>query len=226
MNPQTILRPKLLFSLVLCLLILGTAQRAEAGPILPGSGYGEVQAAFSALVNHGAIVAPGATHILAPAAPGSQFWDILITITEIDGGAGKADSIVVALGSRHKVGVHDGENPILFITLTGLAKPEVAFPPGVNVINATSTIDHPPIAGHTDQFSIKLTFTVAMDGLNITDFKVEVSGRHCSPQCPDLPPINKQLKDIPEPNALMLFGSGLVGLLGYARRRRKLRLTH
>ena len=222
MNLRTTIRPQLLCSLMLCLWILSTAQRAEADPILPGSGYGETPEAFQALVLHGAVAAND-IHVLANAAPGAVLWNFTIVIREHDGGAGMADSVQFILFGQHIVGVPghvgEGRNEGFHIFNFTIAGP---FAPGVNVLPLPlATINHPPIAGHTDQFGGNVIFTVAMDGLNITAYRVEFFGAHCAPQCPSLPPINRSLRQVPEWNALMLFGSGLAGLLGYCRRRMK-----
>ena len=222
MNLQTTIRPKFLCSISLCLWIVFTAQTAKADPILPGSGYGETEDAFRILVMHGAVPADD-VHILAPAIPNVGFWNFSIVIREVNGGAGIPDSVQAILFGQHVVGVpgHIGEGrneafAAFNIRTIGLA-------PGINTFPIPlTTINHPPIDGHTDQFGGSLTFTVALDGLNITAFTIEFFGRHCSPQCPStLPAINKSLRQVPEWNALMLFGSGLAGLLGYVRRRRK-----
>ena len=223
MNLQTTIRPKLFCSLVLCLWIVFTAQSAKAGPLLPGSGYGETAEAFRVLVLHGPVGAD-AVHILVPALPGAAFWNFSIVIREVNGGAGVADSVQLIVFGQHIVGIpgHIGEGPNG--GFAAFNSNNFALLPGVNSIQLFSRIDHPPIAGHTDQFDGDLIFTVTMDGLNVTGFTLDFFGRHCSPQCPStstLPPINKSLRDVPEWNALMLFGSGMAGLLGYVRRRRK-----
>lgn len=222
MNLRTTIGPKLVCTLILCLWILSTAQRAEAGPILVGGGFGETPEAFRVLVLHGAINQLVVVHNLI--VPGTLSWNVTLSIAEIDGGAGMADSVgVLVMVAQHKVGVpgHPGEGPnvaVLF-NVTTFGPP---FVPGVNVRTDGRVIDHPPILGHSDQFGATLTFTVANDGLSITGYELEVFGFHCFPQCPQqLPPLDKSLEEIPEWNALMLFGSGLVGLLGYVRRRRR-----
>ena len=224
MNLRTTIRRKLLCSLGLCLWLVFTAQSAKAGPILlPGSGYGETAEAFRVVIMHGPVGA-NAVHIFAPALPGAMFWNFSVVIRETNGAAGMPDSVQAILFGQHIVGVpgHPGEGPnggfaAFNITITANA-------PGVNipVVFPPAIIPHPPIDGHTDQFTVMGTFTVAIDGLNITAFTLELIGRHCFPQCPStLPPINKSLREVPEWNALMLFGSGLAGLLGYVPRRRK-----
>ena len=224
MNLQTTIRPKLLCSLILCLWIVFTAQSVKAGPILPGSGFGENAEAFRVLVMHGAVDA-NIIHLVFPDAPGGAFWNFSIEIREANGGAGGADFVQAIVFGQHIAGVpgHIGEGPnggfaAFNIKTIGLA-------PGVNnIVIPLTTISHPPIDGHTDQFGGTVTFTVALDGLNITALTIDFFGMHCSPQCPSiLPPINKPLRvrDVPEWNTLMLFGSGLVGFLGYARRRTK-----
>ena len=219
MNLRTTIGSKLLCSLILCFWILCTAQSAKAGPILPGSGYGETADAFRILVMHDAVAADD-VHILVPDAPNVGFWNFSIVIREVNGGAGVPDSVQFIVFGQHLVGVpgHTGEGRNEGFRAFNIKISADA--PGVN--NFVATIDHPPIPGHIDQFGGSVIFTVATDGLNITAFTLEFIGMHCSPQCPStLPSINKSLRQVPEWNALMLFGSGLTGLLGYVRRRRK-----
>ena len=223
MNLQTTIRPKLLCGLSLCLWIVFTAQSVKAGPILPGSGYGETADAFRILVMHDAVAAD-AVHILVPALPGPAFWNFSIVIREVNGVAGAPDAVQFIVFGQHLVGVpgHIGEgrnegfatfNIKITAAMPGVS-PLTQLPPMI--------ITHPPIPGHTDQFSVTGIFTVAMNGLNITSYTLEFIGRHCTPQCsPTLPSINKSFRQLPEWNALMLFGSGLAGLVGYVRRRRK-----
>ena len=223
MNLRTTIHPKWLCSLFLCLWIIFAVQSAKAGPILiPGSGYGETVEAFQLVVLHGAVAA-NAVHILVPAAPGPVFWNFSVVIREVNGGAGVADSVQLIVFGQHFVGVpgHIGEGPNGGFAAFNIRS--LALVPGVNnFVIPLTTIPHPPIDGHTNEFGGSGSFTVAADGLNITSFSLAFFGRHCSPQCPQtLPPINKSLRDVPEWNALMLFGSGLAGLFGYVRRRRK-----
>jgi len=221
MNLQTRIGSKVLSSLILCLWILFTAQSAEAGPLLPGSGFGENAEAFQVLVMHGPINA-SANHVFLNV-NNAKFWEFTISIAENDRNAlGLTDVLQVQLTGLHKAGVpgHVGEGRndagIVFNFTTAVGP----FAPGANNRARMQMIDHPPIAGHMDKFAATLTFTVAMDGLSITDYKIEFSGTHCFPQCPALPPTDKQLQEVPEWDALMLFGSGLVGLLGYNWRRK------
>ena len=224
MNLRTTLGSKLLCSLILCLWIFLPTQSAQAGPLLAGSGFGEKQDAFQVLVKHGAVAAPGDLHIIVPAAPGAMFWDFQIRITGMDGG-GASDLVTVTIMPQHLVGVmgHTGEgkNIVLAFSVSAIGP----FAPGVkNNRFSNAAIQHPPNAGHIDLFNATLTFTVAMDGVSITDYTLEVTGKHCSPECPALPPIDKSLKEVPEWNALILFGSGLAGFLGYGWRRKNVLL--
>jgi len=220
MNLRTTMGSKLLGGLLLCLWIFSTAQRAEAGPLLAGSGFGETPEALHVLVLHGAIAGID-VHLFTPAPPGAMFWDFSVAIVESPRGA-DADFVQIVVGAQHIVGVHAGEGPnplrVQFTVATG------ALAPGANVIPLPLTvIDHPPITNHTDQFGGTVTFTVAMDGLTITGYMLDFFAAHCSPECPPLPSINRQLQDVPEWNTLMLFGSGLIGLLGYKHRLHRLK---
>ena len=220
MNPRTKTVSRLLCSLILCLWVFFTAQSVKADAILVGSGFGETADAFHALVLHGA-VNPGVGGVHMLTSQGAISWNIELSIAEIDGGKNFADFVTVSLVAQHLVGVHAGEKRNDAITLTVSTPLTGPFKPGDNPVFTVKMIKHLPIADHTDQFSATLTFTVANDGLSITGYKLEVFGAHCSPQCPVIPPIDKQLKEVPEWNTLMLFGSGLVGLLGYNWRRKK-----
>jgi len=218
MNPRTTIGPKLLGSLILCLWIFSAAQRAEAGPLLLGSGYGETPDGLHVVLVHGPIAAID-VHLFAPNPPGAMFWDFSVAILESPRGA-DADFVQIVIGAQHIVGIHPGEGPnpnrLPPITIeTG------ALAAGNNMFALPLIpVEHPPLPNHNDVFGGTVTFTVAMDGLTITGYMLDFFVLHCSPDCPEVPPINKELRDLPEGNALMLFGSGLAGLLGYGYRRK------
>jgi hypothetical protein len=182
-------------------LLLPATAYAEAVRI----GFGENANAFSLTLN-GSAVQSDFTYDVSK---GESSWRVTFTVTE-DPTLGGVDRLTITGRARHEIGPHAGEGGGFFFPLT-FDVHGITGPFSFSESNGVPL----PHGAHLDQFMA----TLHIEGLNgqINRYSFHVEGRHCTPQCPELPVET----ETPEPTTVLLFGTGLAGVAIKMRKRLK-----
>ena len=194
-------RIRMLFLCIITLLVtLGvTPQTSNATPVTVV--YGENANLFGLSFTSGPITVDS-----APFFGVAGNWLVIVQAIE-EAGILNDDALAFSATAQHLVGPHgEGPNP------GGFAFNFLAIdpPPGVLVVNFLTIIPH---GQHFDQFLGTFTFSAVLVAgrVDITGYTFDLIGVHTLTNEP-----------IPEPATLILLSTGLLGIAGAMRRRRKI----
>ena len=225
-----------LTGLMLCMNLIVTGS-VVAGPILQAWQI-NMPNQYEFLVLHGPVVGPPHTHFLT-SGPGLPWLiDIRIDLTDP---IGARDDVAAEVTAQHRVAPDLGGPPFEAAPNLNIGNMMVDAGGGwVAGANSEISVDvelHPAKPAHSDNFRLELQwfadpalndmipFVPADAGNAMTAVRLIGHGTHCKPGSPVVCPLPGgdiiPLTEVPEPNTLLLFGPGALGLIGYAWRRRQ-----